>query len=133
MKKQPTGRKLKGSKTRDGHIAFHLGLHGKKVVIQAGRLILMAFVGMPEANQECCHNNGTPDDNRLENLRWDTHLSNNKDRIRHGTYKRGAEHHFSKFDDKLVNDIRTKVVTKEQALTSGVSMTHYYRILRGER
>ena len=32
-------------------------------------------------------------DNRIENLRWDTHENNNKDRKRHGTYKTGKDHH----------------------------------------
>lgn len=41
---------------------------------------------------ECCHNNGNASDNRLENLRWDTHYNNNQDRIRHGTYGRGESH-----------------------------------------
>ena len=33
---------------------------------------------------EGCHNDGNPLNNRLENLRWDTHLENCRDTIRHG-------------------------------------------------
>jgi hypothetical protein len=34
---------------------------------------------------ECCHNDGTRDNNRLDNLRWDTPSANAVDRFRHGT------------------------------------------------
>jgi hypothetical protein len=32
---------------------------------------------------ETCHNNGNPADNRLENLRWDTHVANEADKRLH--------------------------------------------------
>jgi hypothetical protein len=40
----------------------------------------------------CCHNNGIPNDNRVENLRWDTQVNNLKDRIAHGTENKGEQH-----------------------------------------
>jgi hypothetical protein len=48
-------------------------------------LVLIAFVGQCPPNMECCHENGTAADNRLSNLRWDTHSSNMLDKQRHGT------------------------------------------------
>ena len=33
------------------------------------RLVLEAFVGPNPPGLECCHNNGDPSDNRVENLR----------------------------------------------------------------
>lgn len=53
------------------------------------RLVLEAFVGPCPPGMEGCHNNGIRDDNRLENLRWDTSLANAKDRELHGTLARG--------------------------------------------
>lgn len=38
---------------------------------------------------EGCHNNGNCTDDRLENLRWDTHSSNLLDRRQHGTNVQG--------------------------------------------
>lgn len=49
------------------------------------RLVLLAFVGPCPEGMECCHNNGNPADNRVENLRWDTKSENQKDRRAHGT------------------------------------------------
>lgn len=50
-------------------------------------LVLEAFVGPCPDGLECCHNNGVSTDNRLENLRWDTRLSNAADQLRHGTQR----------------------------------------------
>ena len=45
--------------------------------------MLEAFVG-PANGLDCCHGNGITDDNRLENLRWDTKSENSRDTSRHG-------------------------------------------------
>ena len=74
---------LNPSKDRDGHLRVHIGINKKKYNLLVHRAVLMAFVGMPEKGMECCHNNGISNDNRLENLRWDTHFNNNQDRKRH--------------------------------------------------
>ena len=39
----------------------------------------------------CCHWDGDPGNNRLENLRWDTPKANCADTIRHGRQKFGEE------------------------------------------
>lgn len=47
-------------------------------------LVLEAFVGPRPAGMECCHCDGDPTNNRLDNLRWDTRESNLNDKKRHG-------------------------------------------------
>ncbi len=86
-------RLLKPVADKSGYYRVHLGVNGKKYNGSVHRMVLMAFVGMPQQNQECCHNDGNPQNNRLENLRWDTHSENNRDRKRHGTYPTGKDHH----------------------------------------
>lgn len=56
------------------------------------RLVLTAFVGTCPEGMECCHNDGNPSNNRVENLRWDTHAENQRDRNKHGTDNRGERH-----------------------------------------
>jgi hypothetical protein len=50
-------------------------------------LVLEAFVGPCLPGMECCHRDGNPANNRLDNLRWDTRAANRRDMLRHGTHR----------------------------------------------
>lgn len=50
--------------------------HNSKTRLPVHRLVLETFVGPCPPDCEACHNNGIKSDNRLENLRWDTHTAN---------------------------------------------------------
>lgn len=57
-------------------------------------LVLAAFVGpRPGDGYDACHNNGDPLDDRLDNLRWDTHSENMLDVIRHGRHNHAGKTH----------------------------------------
>lgn len=51
-------------------------------------LVLTAFVGPKPEGMECCHRDGNPLNNHIDNLRWGTHSDNMQDSIRHGTFKK---------------------------------------------
>jgi hypothetical protein len=51
-------------------------------------LVLEAFIGPRPPGMVGCHNNDIPDDNRVENLRWDTPAANVLDRVVSGRSKR---------------------------------------------
>jgi len=70
---------LKATLCRDGKCK-HKFIH---------RLVLEVFVGPCPEGMECCHNNGDPSNNRLENLRWGTRTENYRDAVKHGTTNRG--------------------------------------------
>lgn len=71
------------------------------------RLVLETFVGPCPVGQEGCHINGDPFDNRLVNLRWDTHVGNMNDRNSHGTAPKGSRHPRAKLSEAQVREIRT--------------------------
>lgn len=64
---------------------YLVGEPGNAVTREVHRLVLEAFVGPCPDGMEACHNNGNPLDNRLSNLRWDTHSANAVDKRFHGT------------------------------------------------
>ncbi|WP_247600195.1 HNH endonuclease [Mycobacterium intracellulare] len=49
-------------------------------------LVLEAFKGPRPNGAVSCHNDGNLDNNREDNLRWDSQSSNNFDRVKHGRH-----------------------------------------------
>lgn len=89
--------------------------------------VLKAFVGPAPAGFECCHNDGNPANNVLENLRWDSRKNNHADKIAHGTY--------SKFPPSKYVEIRALrangLLHREISKIVGVSLSHVGHILTG--
>jgi hypothetical protein len=75
-----------------GYLSAPLSQPGSTRRRYVHRLVLEAFVGPCPPGMEACHNNGLKTDNRLENLRWDTHRNNVADAAGHGTVSRGRRH-----------------------------------------
>lgn len=86
-------------KVTDNYSSIDVGLSKCGIArrYRVARLVLAAFVGPPEQGQECCHNDGDPSNNHLDNLRWDTKSANQNDRAKHGTSNRGERQWQSKF------------------------------------
>jgi hypothetical protein len=70
---------------KSGHLLLLLHADGQIKGKEIHTLVAEAFIGPRPEGQEVCHNNGDPADNRVENLRYDTHSANLKDSVRHGT------------------------------------------------
>lgn len=62
---------------------------GKPFQLYVHHLVLLAFVGPRPNGQECCHKDGNGLNNKLGNLRWDTHKGNHEDDVANGTRRRG--------------------------------------------
>lgn len=110
----------------NGYLTVALFKDGKSSKKQISRLVLEAFVGTPEGYMEACHNNGRRADNRLSNLRWDTHRKNIRDRERHGTTARGERNGNAKLtEDKVreIRDLRGKMTQRAIAILFGISKT----------
>lgn len=74
-------------------LSIHKGDHYSKVRLMRDgdgkthnvhSLVMAAFVGPCPPGMEVCHNNGQHHDNRLANLRYDTHSANERDAVKHG-------------------------------------------------
>lgn len=59
-----------------------LSKNGVTTHFKIHRLVLETFVGPCPDGMEACHNNGINTDNRLSNLRWDSHAENIRDKKR---------------------------------------------------
>jgi HNH endonuclease len=88
-----------------GYLTVNLSMGGKKSQRFIHRLVLEAFVGPRSPGLICCHGDGDPTNNRLENLRWDTYLSNAEDMLLHGTRLMGSAAR-SKLSEDDVLEIR---------------------------
>ena len=81
------GRYLKPGVNNGGHLYVRLNRPGDKNVHRyVHRLVMQSFAGDCPEEKEVCHNDGKPDNNRLENLRYDTRSENRLDTVRHGTH-----------------------------------------------
>lgn len=88
-----------------GYLVITFKRKGKRVKRLMHRLVLEAFVEDGPDGMEACHENGVRDDNRLENLRWDTRSENQKDRFRHGTDLNGTKHPSAKLQESDIPEI----------------------------
>jgi hypothetical protein len=80
----------------------------------------------------CCHWNGVPSDNRLENLRWDTHKENTNDRVRTGSMLYGERSPTAKLSIDDVHEIRNSSISAaELAKMYQVTTTSIYNVRRG--
>jgi hypothetical protein len=70
---------------KDDRLSVVLHREGVRRTRLIHQLVGEAFLGRRPEGMECCHNNGDPQDNRADNLRWGTHKSNIADKERHGT------------------------------------------------
>lgn len=117
------------------HVALSDGQAGKTITIHS--LVLAAFVGPCPPGMEACHYNGNRQDNRLENLRWDTPSSNADDRRRHGTQVVGESSPNAKLDRDAIKEIRrlNEVGWSQSAIARrlGVHPCTIGRVVRGKR
>jgi hypothetical protein len=83
------GRILRPGPDRKGYLSVNL--FGK--TRQVHRIVLEAFVGPCPPGMECLHANDIPDDNRLENLSWNTRSANRYDAVRNGRHHNARKTH----------------------------------------
>lgn len=78
---------------RNGYLQTSTRVNGKPFERMVHRLVLAAFTGEFPEGMQVCHNDGNPQNNRIENLRWGTYSDNVHDRIKHGTHNQLSKTH----------------------------------------
>ena len=129
-------RMLDGTINNTGHRAFCIG--PPRISLTAGAMMLMAFIGPRPDGMECCHNDGNPRNDKLDNLRWGTRKDNIADAIRHGTHsclRRGEDHNGSKLSFEDVTKLREEYNAGHQnvrllANKYGVDYTTAWKIIK---
>ena len=130
------GSVLNGTPDKDGYRRVCLSRKNRKSYLHVHRLVLMTFIGPCPKGFEACHRNGLQDDNRLQNLKWDTHKANCWDKVKHGTAQRGERGPSAKLTAQDVREIRLLleegVTQKVIALKFGVTQVAISRIKVGK-
>lgn len=72
-------------KKSTGHLRVTLCKNGKTKRYSVHRLVLETFIGLCPLGMECRHLDNNPRNNRLDNLKWDTHYNNIQDKYKFGT------------------------------------------------
>jgi hypothetical protein len=103
---------LKPADCTSGYPIVHLCAGGKHKSFSCHRLVLEAFVGPRPAGMAACHGNGNRADNRLCNLRWDTHAANVADSFRHGRRGPGSRCHNAKLREENIPEIRAMIARR---------------------
>lgn len=79
------GRILRLATDRGGYKRFNASRDNVQQNLLVHVVLMAAFVGEKPEGMHCCHKNGDPSDNRLENLRYDTPSENALDSVFQGT------------------------------------------------
>jgi len=88
-----------------GYCRVELYDKGKLTRYKLHRLVLLTFVGPCPEGMEACHNDGLKTNNRLSNLRWDTHRNNIQDALDSGHWPKNKTRKVWQIDTKTGNRI----------------------------
>lgn len=89
----------------DGYPFLILHYDGRRSGHKVGRLICMAFNGLPDDGQECAHLDGNKHNNAPHNLAWASHVENIRHKEIHGTVVHGERHPQCKLTEQVAAEI----------------------------
>lgn len=117
-----------------GHLFFESWERSVRRKHPIHRTVLEVFVGSCPENMECCHNDGNPANNRLDNLRWDTHKNNYVDSVKQGRTQRGEKNSHAVLtarDVYLINRLSEYINSGQAADIFGVSRSTIIAVTSG--
>lgn len=98
--------KIMNLSNTDGYVQVSLHKEKSRISRKVHVLVMLAFSGPRPSGMDVAHNNGVRNDNRFENLRYDTRLGNCADKKSHGTQPRGRQISHSRLNEDQVIAIR---------------------------
>lgn len=117
----------------DGYKFVNISNDDKKIiVIKVHSLVLLSFVGPRPDGLVVCHNNDIKNDNRLENLRYDTQKKNMSDYIENNGGIHGRSSIKLKEVHGIIEDLKNNILLSEITEKYNVSRDVVYRIARKE-
>ena len=127
---------LKPIPFHNGRLYITLQNQGRRLQTTVHRLVLLTFVGPCPSGLQACHNDSNCQNNKLDNLRWDTPKANWEDARKHGTIRMGSKSPNAKLLEEEVISIRI-LYAKRISLNSladlfGVGPTTIAKIVTGE-
>lgn len=129
-------RKLQLASHKKGYLRATLSVNKASHPRQVQRLVLLAFVGPCPDGMEACHRDGNGRNNALSNLRWDTHLANMRDAVRHGSLSAGGFNSRTKLTAEqvraIIADLATGMGFRETGRRYGVAH-HTIRLIANRR
>ena len=129
-------RPLKPKVSSVGYLALTLSHENRQRDCNVHELVLSAFSGpKPEGKRVCRHLNGSPRDNRPENLAWGTYAENEDDKMRHGRRPIGELVFGAKLSAGQVSDLRRRSAAGEtgaaMARELGLNKSTVCRAIKG--
>lgn len=99
---------LRPNLTTNGYHCVQLHANDRRWPVAIHRLVLLAFVGEPPEGAEGSHLDGDKANNRLSNLRWESHRENCALRTAHGTQQSGEKMWASRLTEAEVLAMRAE-------------------------
>lgn len=79
VRNRHTRRRLRLCRLPKGYLFACIG-RNPGCTVYVHRAVLESFVGPCPVGMQACHKDGNPSNNRIYNLRWDTHMNNELDK-----------------------------------------------------
>jgi len=115
-----------------GHMSMMFYVDKKFVCRLVHHLVLDAFGIARLPNTETRHIDGIASNNRLDNLKWGTHVENSEDQVGHGTLTVGGKNGGAKLTNQQADEIRRSDESGvDAAKRCGVTPAVITRIRRG--
>ncbi len=129
---------LSPSSDGSGYLGVNLSVNNIQTYRRIHRLVALAFIGPCPNGLEACHNDGNNKNNRLDNLRYDTHKANMQESKRcngpTSLTKLLEKKYFGQkrfYRAKLIRqDHQLGMTTKELSQKYGISMSNACHIVK---